>query len=103
MVRAMPFVYIYAGKGRFGGGEFQWNCPPLASQHDFMLFLRQDVDMPTRHVALDWIKRFGFLQVKLMGEGRKIVVESMNEPDLASFRKHYDDCLADGASLVWYP
>ena len=68
-----------------------------------MLFLRQDVDMPTRHVALAEIARFGFVQVKLMGDGRKIVVESMDDAKLAAFRKNYEDALADGSSLAWYP
>jgi hypothetical protein len=99
----MPFVYIYAGNGRFAGSEFQWNCPPLASQHDIMLFLRQDIDMAARHAALAEIDRYGFKQVKLMADGRKIVVESMNDPKLAGFQQHYEEALAIGSSLVWYP
>lgn len=99
----MPIVYVYPANGRFAGSEFEWNCPPLASQHDFMLFMRQDADMPAPYAALAAIDRYGFRQVKLTAEGRPLAVESLNDPNLASFRKHYEDALADGVSVVWYP
>jgi hypothetical protein len=99
----MPIVYIYPGHGRFAGSDFEWECPPLASKHDFMLFVRQDEEKPAAHVALDAVDRYGFKQVKLTQQGRPIAVESLNDPKLAAFRKNYEDALAKGFSLAWYP
>jgi hypothetical protein len=99
----MPVVYIYPANGRFAGSDFEWNCPPLATQHDFMLFMRQDADLPAPAAALAAIDRFGFKQVKMIAEGRAISVESLNDPKLSAFRQNYEDALDKGFSLAWYP
>ena len=98
----MTTVFIYGGSGRFKGGEFDWNGPALGTTHEFMLFLAQAGESPLQEAALAQIHRFGFEQVELW-EGRKIVVETLNDPKLAAFRKHYEDALKDGSSLAWYP
>jgi hypothetical protein len=98
----MSVIYIYRGSGRFGGGAFEWNNPPLASKHEFMLFLLQDKDEAMQQAAHAEVDRFGFKQVRLF-PGKKIVVEALNDPAMAEFRKNYQDALKDGSSLVWYP
>jgi hypothetical protein len=98
----MSVVYIYRGSGRFGGGAFEWNNPPLGSKHEFMLFFLQQEDEPKQQAAHAEVDRFGFKQVMLF-PGKKIVVEALNEPAMAMFQKNYQDALADGSSLVWYP
>lgn len=99
----MSSVYIYPGHGTFAGSQFEWNCPPLASKHEFMLFVRQDVDKPAAHVALDAIGRYGFRQVKLTQQGKAIAAEALNDPKLAHFRQYYEDALDKGFALAWYP
>jgi len=98
----MSVVYIYRGSGRFAGGEFEWNNPPLGSKHEFMLFLLQEQDEPKQQAAHAEVDRFGFRQVRLF-PGKKIAVEALNQPTTAMFQKNYQDALADGSSLVWYP
>jgi hypothetical protein len=98
----MSVVYIYRGSGRFAGGAFEWNNPPLGSKHEFMLFLLQEEDEPKQQAAHAAIDRFGFKQVMLF-PGKKIVVEALNEPANAVFQEYYQNALADGSSLAWYP
>jgi hypothetical protein len=98
----MSVVYIYRGSGRFGGGAFEWNNPPLGSKHEFMLVFLQEKDEAMQQAAHAEIDRFGFKQVRLF-QGKKIVVEALNEPANAQFQKNYQDALKDGSSLVWYP
>jgi hypothetical protein len=99
----MTFVYIYPGSGRFRGGDFQWNSPLPGAKHDFMLFLHQDDDEPQQKQALDAVTRYGFVDVKFIAQGREINVEMLNAPELANFRANYEDAIAKGASLAWYP
>ncbi|HTH78955.1 MAG TPA: hypothetical protein VL593_08250 [Ramlibacter sp.] len=99
----MPIVYIYPGHGTFAGSQFEWNCPPLASKHELMLFVRQDEDKPAAHVALDALERYGFKHVKLTQQGKPIDIEALNDPKLADFRRNYEESMAKGFSLVWYP
>ncbi|HUR87737.1 MAG TPA: hypothetical protein VMZ74_01495 [Ramlibacter sp.] len=96
-------VYIYAGTGRYRGGEYQWNSPLPGGKHDFMLFVRQDVDAPLQKVAMALTGRYGFTDVRFIAQGREINVEMLNQPELANFRHNYEDALKDGASMAWYP
>jgi len=98
----MQHVFIYAGSGQFAGGDFEWQSPALGATHRFMLFLAQDQEEPMQHAAWAEVARFGFREVDLR-EGRRIVVEALNDPSMHVFQKHYEGALAEGASLVWYP
>src|SRR5947209_7855839 len=98
----MTVIYIYPGAGRFRGGDFQWTSPLPGGKHDFMLFLRQEQDAPQQMVAMDAVTRYGFVDVRFIAQGRGINVEMLNSPELANFRKNYEDALRDGASLAWY-
>jgi hypothetical protein len=68
-----------------------------------MLFMRQDEDAAKQKEALAEIGRFGFTDVRFIAEGREINVEMLNRPELANFRKNYEDALKGGSSLAWYP
>jgi len=100
--RTMQHVYIYAGAGRFAGGDFEWSSPAPGATHKFMLFLAQNRDEPLQQEALSEIARHGFRDVELAG-GRRLLVEALNDPQMRAFHKHYEAALAEGASLVWYP
>jgi hypothetical protein len=36
-------------------------------------------------------------------EGRPILAEVLNNPQMQAFQKHYEGAFAEGSSLVWYP
>jgi len=96
-------VILYPGSGRFTGKtSFDWASPIVGSTHRFILFLAQSDSIPDLNAAKCEVELFGFLEVEL-GEGRKIDVESMNDPNMAAFRRHYEGAFAEGSSLVWYP
>jgi hypothetical protein len=95
-------VYIYPGAGLFRGGEYTWTSPMPGARHEFMLFMRQEENAPKQKEALAEIGRFGFTDVRFIAQGREINVEMLNAPELANFRKNYEDALKDGASLAWY-
>lgn len=95
-------VYIYPARGRFRGGEYQWNSPMPGAKHEFMLFLRQSEDEAKQKEALAEIERYGFVDVQFIAQGRLLNVEMLDLPELSNFRSNYEDALRDGASLAWY-
>lgn len=95
-------VYIYPARGRFRGGEYQWNSPLPGAKHEFMLFLRQEDDEPKQKEALTEIGRHGFVDVQFIAQGRVLNVDMLEMPELANFRRNYEDALRDGASIAWY-
>ena len=99
----MKTVMLYPGSARFTGARsFEWDSPALGSTHRFILFFAQDDDVPDHDVAKRELESFGFADIEL-GEGRQVDVESLNDPKMASFRKHYEGAFTEGSSLVWYP
>jgi hypothetical protein len=68
----------------------------------FILFLAQSDSVQDYDGAKREVESFGFSEVDL-GEGRKIDVESLNDPNMAAFRWHYEGAFTEGRSLVWYP
>lgn len=99
----MKTVILYPGSARFVGAEsFGWASPAIGSTHRFMLFLAQNNGLLNHDAAEREAESFGFSEVEL-GEGRKIDVESLNDPAMAAFRGHYEGALSEGSSLVWYP
>ncbi len=99
----MTTVLLYPGEGTFSQARaFEWNSPDSGSRHKFILFLSQHSDAPEPETALERISEYGFVEIEL-GEGRSIVVESMNEPQMQVFGRYYEAALEEGNSLVWYP
>lgn len=99
----MKTVILYPGSARFAGSaSFDWASPRLGSTHRFILFLAQDGSVPDHDAAKGEVESFGFSDVAL-GEGRRVDVETLNDPNMAAFRRHYEGAFAEGSSLVWYP
>ena len=99
----MKTVMIYPGSARFDGKtEFEWASPAPGSTHRFLLFFAQDESVSKLGLALQEVARYGFRDIEL-GEGRPIDVESLNDPAMAAFRKHYEGAFSEESSLVWYP
>jgi hypothetical protein len=67
-----------------------------------MLFLAQGHNEACPELALQEITSFGFSQIEL-GEGRPIDVESLSNPQMSAFHRHYEGAFTEGSSLVWYP
>lgn len=99
----MNIVILYLGTARFtGGANFEWASPALGGSHRFILFLVQNDGLPNLELARLEVESFGFSEIDL-SEGRQIDVESLNDPKMAVFRRHYEGALREGSSLVWYP
>jgi hypothetical protein len=99
----MTTVYIYGGTGTYNGkADFDWTCPEIGSRHNFMLFISQKIDAPQEEAASLELAKFGFDDLELM-EGRPILAEVLNDPQMQAFRKHYEGAFTEGSSLVWYP
>jgi len=95
-------VVLYGSSGRFTGAAFEWASPKLGDRHKFILFLAQSGSEPCQEAAEREVEQFGFSDVEL-APGRPIDVESLNDPRMAVFRRHYEGAFAEGSSLVWYP
>jgi hypothetical protein len=96
-------VILYPGSARFvGTTSFDWASPTVGSIHRFILFLAQSDCVPDHDVATREVESFGFSEIAL-GEGRNIDVESLNDPNMTAFRRHYEGAFSEGSSLVWYP
>jgi hypothetical protein len=99
----MKTVYLYLGTGKYAGtSSFEWHSPRVGDTHKFILFAAQDVDERRDEAALRELKEYGFADI-LIGEGKAISVESLNEPQMRVFQSHYEGALAEGFSLAWYP
>lgn len=99
----MKTVILYGGSARFAGSaSFDWASPTVGSIHRFILFLAQSDSVPDHDAAKREVESFGFSEIDLR-EGQKIDVESLNDPNMAAFRRHYEGAFTEGSSLVWYP
>ena len=95
-------VVLYGGSGRYTGAAFEWASPELGGLHKFILFLAQSGREPCQDAAEREVEQFGFSDIELR-PGLPIDVESLNDPRMAAFRRHYEGAFAEGSSLVWYP
>jgi hypothetical protein len=101
--KALKTVILYPGSARFSGtANFDWASPTLGGTHRFMLFLAQSDSVPDHDLAKREVESFGFSEIDLR-EGRTLDVESLNDPKMAAFRRHYEGAFTEGSSLVWYP
>lgn len=99
----MITIYVYGVEATFGGSpEFEWSSPTTGARHKAILFLAQDADHSQTERAKLELARFGFVDIEV-GSGRPIHVESLNDPEMSTFRKHYEGAIEEGCSLVWYP
>ena len=99
----MTVVYIYLGTATYSGsGDFEWKSPKLGARHKVMLFISQQVDEPQNSDAVAALTRFGFSLIELTG-GQRLLVESLNDPSMRAFQKHYEGALDAGCSVAWYP
>ena len=99
----MPTVFVYLSEATYQGhSEFPWHSPDVGARHKVMLFLTQDQAEVNEADARRELTRFGFSEISL-APGKPISVETLNAPHMQAFHKHYEEALAAGSSVVWYP
>jgi hypothetical protein len=99
----MPTVFLYLGEATYRGqSEFSWQSPAVGDRHKLMLFLSQNENAANEAEANRELSRFGFAEMQLV-PGKPISVDALNSPDMRAFHRHYDEALAAGSSVVWYP
>lgn len=101
--RVMPTVFVYLSEATFQGpSEFSWDSPEVGARHKVILFLTQDQPEANDLGAKHELTRFGFSEINLT-PGKPISVEALNATKMQAFHKHYEEALAVGSSVVWYP
>ena len=91
-------VILYLCEARFTGEtEVRYGAPPeIGSLHRCVVFVR---DSETHRVA-EILKGLGWESITLTPQ--PLERGTLGDPSMASFRPHYEACLRDGHSLVWY-
>jgi hypothetical protein len=96
-------VFVYLAEATFKGTcEFSWGSPEVGDRHKVMLFLSQSANEVDEAEASRELSRFGFADI-LLKAGKSISVESLNDPKMQQFQKHYEEALSEGSSVGWYP
>lgn len=99
----MPTIFVYLAEATYRGpSEFSWHNPDVGARHKLMLFLAQTANASSESEANRELSRFGFAEAQLQ-PGKPIAVESLNAPNMRAFHKHYEEALAEGSSIMWYP
>ena len=78
------------------------SCPAIGSAHGCILFLTQPDDQADAQRATEVLAQYGWSSI-MIGSARPIQPESLNDPSMKVFQQHYEECLEQGNSLVWYP
>jgi len=76
--------------------------PALNSVHGCILFISQADDQVDTNRATKTLAEWGWSDV-VVKSAKPIQAESLNQPSMHVFRQHYEECLEQGDSLVWYP
>ena len=97
-------VMLYACKATFvGEGELPYESPPeIGSSHKCILFVRQADNEVDAQKAASLLTQYGWSSV-VVTKAAAIQPESLNDPSMQVFQRHYEECLEQGDSLVWYP
>lgn len=99
----MPVVMIYGFTGQYAGNsEYDWNHPERNDVYKCMLFLRQESESPDFENAKSECRRYGFADISDMRVG-KLHVEVLNTDLYRGFSGFYEEALAHGGTLVFYP
>ena len=76
--------------------------PALNGVHGCILFVLQPDDKEDASRAAEIFAQYGWTNVTIASAGR-LQPESLNQPSMRVFQQHYEECLNQGDSLVWYP
>ncbi|WP_416058268.1 hypothetical protein [Stenotrophomonas maltophilia] len=96
-------VMIYGFTGRYAGPSgYEWNAPEIGAHHRAMLFLRQDEARDAFDLAQAECARFGFDEIRDLRCGR-LQVEALSTDAYRGFAGFYEEALAEGSALLYYP
>lgn len=94
---------IYGFTGRYAGPSgYEWNAPEIGAHHRAMLFLRQDEERDAFDLAQAECARFGFDEIRDLRCGR-LQVEALSTDAYRGFAGFYEEALAEGSALLYYP
>jgi hypothetical protein len=91
-------VLMFMCDAKFTGETVvRYSTPPeVGSVHRCIVFVRES---ECERLA-EFLKQLGW--ESLSTASRPFDPQSLNEPSMEPFRRHYDACLKDGHSLAWY-
>ena len=94
---------LYKSEATFTGEtSFTYAEPPsLNSIHKCILFVLQPDDKADVNRAIEIFARCGWIKVVIASTAR-LQPESLNQQSMRVFQPHYEECLDQGDSLVWY-
>ena len=96
-------VLIYSFEGRYTGSpEYDFTEPAVGDTHKCILFLFQNQQSCDFENAKEECRRFGFSEIANL-KGKTIAVEGLNTDKARKFIPYYEEAIAEGSSLVWYP
>ncbi|WP_406665092.1 hypothetical protein [Gallaecimonas sp. GXIMD1310] len=99
----MKTIILYGFEGEFvGGNEYDYNHPELNHIHKCILFLAQDDQEIDFDLAKAECLRYGFSNIKNI-TGKALVVDVLNTDNYRVFSGFYEEALAEGSSIVYYP
>lgn len=99
----MYHVLIYSFEGRYEGSpEYDFTEPRIGEVHKCILFVLQEEEACDFPRAKEEIRRFGFSGIANL-RGKPILVESLNTDQGKKFVSYYEETVAEGSSLAWYP
>lgn len=100
----MPqIVMLYKGEATFTGEASSTYAEPpsINSVHKFILFVLQPDDKADVNRAIAILGQHGWTNFAIASAGR-IQPDALNQPSMRVFQSHYEECLEQGDSLVWY-
>lgn len=99
----MSVVMIYGFTGTYEGPtDYDWQHPAGGATHKCMLFLHQPGDSDAYQDALTECQRYGFGSVQFSACG-KLQIDVLNTDSYRGFSGFYEEALAHGSALVFYP
>jgi hypothetical protein len=96
-------VVLYKGEATFTGEtSVTYAEPPsLNSVQKCILFVLQSDGEADMDRAVEIFARCGWTNAAIASAGR-LQPEALNQPSMRIFQQHYEECLEQGDSLVWY-
>jgi hypothetical protein len=99
----MKTIIIYGFLGRFNGQpKYEYHHPIVDESHRSILFMLQDSQELDFEAATQECLRYGFCELDELS-GNPVKVEVLSTDDYKGFAGFYEEALATGSSLVYYP
>ena len=99
----MKSVFLYLCSGTFAGNqELDYNHPSEEANYKFLLFLYQAEQVPSELKAKAEAAKFGFASCSIEN-AKPLSIESINTDTYQKFSSYYEEAIAEGSALAWYP